>query len=156
MHRSLSGWLRRGAAAAIVCAGWLAPSRAEAACTITVTPVNFGAYDVFLATPDDATGTITYQCGPLDFNIFITLSRGNSATFARYMLNGTERLNYNLYRNAGRTNIWGDGTSGTSRYTRANPPNNQNVTLTVYGRIVAAQDVSAGAYTDTIVATINF
>jgi spore coat protein U-like protein len=31
-----------------------------------------------------------------------------------------------------------------------------NVTVTIYGRIPARQDVSAGSYTDTVVATINF
>ncbi len=65
-------------------------------------------------------------------------------------------LTYNLYRNAGRTNIWGDGTGGTSVYTRANPPNDSNVNLTIYGRIPAQQDVSAGNYSDTVSAVINF
>jgi len=57
--------------------------------------------------------------------------------------------------NAGRTSIWGDGTSGTSVYSRVNPPNN-DVNVTIYGRVPAAQDVSVGSYSDTVSATINF
>ncbi len=67
-----------------------------------------------------------------------------------------EGLNYNLYLDAARTTIWGDGTGGTQVYSNANPPNNTNVTVTIYGRIPASQDVSAGSYTNTVTATINF
>ena len=50
---------RIGLAAAIV-VGW--SSRAEAACTISASGINFGTYSVFSATPDDATGTVTVDC----------------------------------------------------------------------------------------------
>ena len=72
------------------------------------------------------------------------------------MTKGGEALGYNLYMDASRTTIWGDGTSGTSAYSRNNPPNGTNVSLPVYGRVGAAQDVSAGTYSDTVLATINF
>jgi spore coat protein U-like protein len=126
-------------------------------CTISVTSVAFGNYNVFTTTPDDSTGTITYRCNSTAFNISISISDGSSSTFGpRTLRKGTEVLSYNLYRNAARTTIWGDGTGGTSVYTQANPPNNTNVNVTVYGRIPALQDVSAGNYTDTVSAVINF
>lgn len=126
-------------------------------CTISVTSVAFGSYNVFTTTADDSTGTITFRCNSTAANISIALSDGSSSTFSpRTLRKGTEVLNYNLYRNAARTNIWGDGTGGTSVYTNANPPNNSNVNLTIYGRIPAQQDVSAGNYTDTVSAVINF
>jgi spore coat protein U-like protein len=130
----------------------LAPS-----CTISVTSVAFGSYNVFTTTPADSTGTITYRCNSAAANISIALSDGSSSTSSpRTMRKGTEVLNYNLYQNAARTNIWGDGTGGTLIYTQGNPPNNQNVSVTVHGRIPAQQDVSAGNYTDTVSAVINF
>jgi spore coat protein U-like protein len=90
-------------------------------------------------------------------NISISLSDGSSTTFSpRTMTKGSEVLNYNLYTNAARTTIWGNGTGGTSVYTRRNPPNNSNVNVTIYGRIPAQQDVSAGNYSDTVSAVINF
>jgi spore coat protein U-like protein len=145
----------------LVVAAWLLSSTSVSAqapsCTISVTSVAFGNYNVFTTTADDSTGTITYRCNSTAANIWIALSDGSSSTFSpRTLRKGSEVLNYNLYRNAARTNIWGDGTGGTSVYTRADPPNNSNVNLTVYGRIPALQDVSAGNYTDTVLAVINF
>ncbi|MDO8684810.1 MAG: spore coat U domain-containing protein [Armatimonadota bacterium] len=132
------------------------PRTAMAVCTISTTPVSFGNYNVFSVTPLDTTGTVTYRCGT-ERNIRISLNRGGAATFnPRRMLKGSEALNYNLYRDAARTTIWGDGTGGTQVYFDANPPNNQNVTVNIFGRIPAGQDVTAGSYTNTITATIDF
>jgi spore coat protein U-like protein len=126
-------------------------------CTISVTSVAFGSYNVFTTSADDSTGTITYRCNSTAANISIALSDGSSSTFSpRTLRMGSEVLQYNLYRNAARTTIWGDGTGGTSVYSQANPPNNSNVNLTIYGRIPAQQDVSAGNYSDTVSAVINF
>jgi len=126
-------------------------------CTISVTSVAFGNYNVFTTTADDSTGTITYRCNSSAMNISISLSDGSSSTYSpRTLRKGSEVLQYNLYRNAARTTIWGNGTGGTSVYTSANPPNNSNVSVTIYGRIPAQQDVSAGSYSDTVSAVINF
>ena len=129
---------------------------AMAACTISTTPVSFGTYNVFSSTPLDSTGSVTFNCDNRA-NITITLNNGGATTFnPRRMLKGSEALNYNLYRDAARTSIWGDGTGGTQVYSDPRTPRNQNVTLTVYGRIPAGQDVSVGTYTNTVTATINF
>ena len=128
-----------------------------ASCTISATSVNFGSYNVFDGPALDSTGTITYRCNGAANNISISLSKGLSSTYSpRLMSKGVEALSYNLYTNAGHTNIWGDGTSGTTVYVRANPPNNSDVNLTIYGRVPSGQDVSAGTFIDTVSATINF
>jgi spore coat protein U-like protein len=132
---------------------------ADAACTVSATGVNFGTYDVYATTPTDSTGTITYRCGITDFDIQITLSPGTSGTYLGRELQqaaGTDRLQYNLYDAASRNTVWGDGTGGTTYYSRHNPPNGRDVVVTIYGRIPAGQDVGVGIYADTIVATINF
>jgi len=72
------------------------------------------------------------------------------------MLKGSEALNYNLYLDAARTIIWGDGTAGTQTYFIKNPTNNQDVTVPVYGRVPTGQSVSKGTYSNTITVTINF
>jgi spore coat protein U-like protein len=69
---------------------------------------------------------------------------------------GSEVLSYNLYLDSTRTTIWGDGTGGSQTYTRSNPPTNQNIKVSVFGRIPAGQDVSAGSYSATVTATIFF
>jgi spore coat protein U-like protein len=71
------------------------------------------------------------------------------------MLRGQETLNYNLYLDPGGSQIWGDGTSGTQKFS-ATTSNNQTLNLPIFGRMPAGQDVSVGIYSDTIIATINF
>lgn len=136
----------------------IAVSAAEAACTISTTAVSFGSYNVFAAAADDGTGQITYRCtGTPTPLVTIQLDKGGSSSFSpRQMRNGSEMLNFNLYLDSTRTTIWGDGTGGTQAYSQANPPNGQNINLSVFGRIPAGQDVSAGTYSATVTATIFF
>ncbi|MBI2833746.1 MAG: spore coat protein U domain-containing protein [Acidobacteria bacterium] len=150
----MSATVRPCACAALIVLAWAA--RAEASCTISTNAVAFGTYDVFAVSDLDSTGEIIYRCGK-DKNIRISIDKGGAATFAeRRMLNGSELLNYNLYLDAARTTIWGDGTEGTQTYFNADPPNNQYVTLTVYGRVPFGQDVAAGAYSNSVTARIDF
>ena len=130
--------------------------KAEAACTVTATAVAFGSYDVFAAGPTDSTGTIIYRCAATDHDIRIAISAGTSGTYTnRTLKSSTDNLLYNLYYN-GFTQVWGDGSGGTTTYFIKNPPNNQDVTLVVFGRITAAQDVGVGSYTDTVVVTLEY
>jgi len=152
--------VKRVLIALVVAVGVLHGSEALAqspSCTISTLSVSFGNYNVFSGTELDSTGRVTYNCNATAMNITVSLSKGSSSTYnPRTMHKGAEVLNYQLYRNSARTNIWGDGTSGTVVYTRADPANNTNVNLTVYGRVTAGQDVSAGTFSDTVVAVINF
>ena len=147
--------MRVAAIVGMLAVGALA-GRAEAACTISTTAVSFGTYNVFNASATAANGTVTYHCGSADHNIVIDLSTGSGTYATRTLKKVAENLNYNLYRDAAFATVWGDGSGTTGHYTIGNPPNNTDVNLTVYGRITALQDVSAGAYSDTVVATINF
>jgi spore coat protein U-like protein len=136
----------------------LAAATAEAACTISTTPVAFGTYNVFSGSANDATGQITYRCtAPRPPLVQIQLDKGGAPTFTpRQMRRSGEILSYNLYLDSTRSTIWGDGTGGSQAYTRANPPLNQNINVSVFGRIPPGQDVSAGNYTATVTATIFF
>jgi len=119
--------------------------------------VNFGASDVFNTIPTDSTGSLTYTCISVLGTITIDLSRGSAPSyFPRQMRKGAETMSYNLYLDAARISVWGDGTGGTSHYGPVTPPLASPVTVTIYGRIPAGQNVSVGSYTDTITATINF
>ena len=145
------------ASIAAICVLSASSASAAPSCTISTTSVNFGNYNVFGGAPTDSTGTITFNCKGNANNIVITLSKGGSATYnPRTMLKSGEALNYNLFQDAARTSIWGDGSGGTSTYTNANPANNTDINVTVYGRVPIGQDVSAGAYSDTVSAVINF
>ncbi|HEX7086522.1 MAG TPA: spore coat U domain-containing protein [Vicinamibacterales bacterium] len=131
---------------------------AYADCSVSVGSLSFGAYDVFDASPTDSTGTISYMCGPRDKDIRITISTGSSGTYAtRELRNGPERLAYNLYRDGAFTQVWGDGSGGTSFFFIKNPqPNNVWLDLTVFARLPPGQDVAAGTYSDTVIVTVEY
>ncbi len=151
---------RRAVAATAFCGVLVSMAgRAEAqlGCTITTTSVSFGAYNVYVPSPLDSTGTVTYTCGLGILGITIDLGKGSSSSFnPRTMTSGANTLNYNLYLDAARARIWGDNTAGTSHHANSSPQLLTNVTLTVYGRVPPLQDVRVGSYTDTVVVTITF
>jgi len=155
MRRLAGSVVRIAACAAVVLVAGAV--RAEAAnCSVSTTSVVFGSYNVFSSAPVDSTGTVSYNCNG-NVLVSIAMTRGQSVTFLpRQLVNGTERLAYNLFRDAARTMVWGDSTGGTSTHTEMSPLKKEDVTLTVYGRIPPGQDVSAGTYTDTVTVVMNF
>ncbi|MGH2375223.1 MAG: Csu type fimbrial protein [Gammaproteobacteria bacterium] len=131
-------------------------------CNVSATPVSFGSYNVLNAAPLDATGTVTVTCNGLlgllvSYNI--RLSAGLSGTYApRQMANGANRLNHNLYTDATRLIVWGDGSAGTSLVSNSIVLVLLGVTVnhTVYGRVPALQNVAVGNYSDNITVTLTF
>ena len=131
-------------------------------CTISATSVSFGTYDPLIPAPTDSQGSISYSCGtqidtrtPIK-TIQVELSRGSSGSYDRAMSGGPTPLHYNLYLDAARQTVWGDESSGTDVLRHASPQNHQTYTVPVYGRILAQQDISAGTYVDTVMATIQW
>lgn len=126
-------------------------------CTISAGALAFGAYDpvVAHATTDlDSTGTVTVACTK-GTAATIGLGLGSNASgTTRRMTNGTDYLTYEIYQDASRSTLWSD--SGAGLLSPAAAPSRAARNFTSYGRVPQAQDVSAGAYTDTVVATVNF
>lgn len=136
-------------------------------CSVSSAGLGFGEYDPLDTNADDTTSNIAVTCtrvifvDPFRIDYTLSLSRGSSGNYAQRRMNaGTARLNYNLYRNAARSQIWGDGSSSTS--TVAGTANfnwfqtSQTNNHTAYGRAPALQNVGPGTYADTIVLTIVF
>lgn len=143
------------AAAFVIGAVLFGADDAWAQCSISATPVAFGNYNPLSSTATVSTGTVSYQC-LIALLPQVTLSRGSSLTFTpRTLKMGTETLNYNLFRDAGYGAVWGDGTGGTQVYQALVAVLTQ-VNLTVYAQIPPSQNVAAGSYNDSVVATIIF
>ncbi len=89
-------------------------ARAQTCTVAGLTGVAFGAYDPIganAAAPRDATGQIQYHCGA-GATPLVTLSTGASGSYQpRQLRQGAMALAYNLYRDAARSEIWGDGTA---------------------------------------------
>jgi spore coat protein U-like protein len=132
---------------------------ARASCSLSSNGMAFGVYNVFNTAPVDSTATIALVCTKKtkkDDNIRVTLGRSLNGSFTRALRSGANQLSYNLYLDATRSAIWGDGTSGTVQYRNANPRKNEVINITVYGRIPAGQDAVVGTYNDSIVLTVLF
>jgi spore coat protein U-like protein len=123
------------------------------ACTLNVTGVNFGSYDVFNNSALDTTGNIDVNC-PSGVGYTMALSAGGGTHTQRVMGSGAHRLNYNLYTAANRAVVWGDATSGT--VTVNGTGIGVNVNHAVYGRIPALQNVHAGSYSDIVIVELTF
>lgn len=132
---------------------------AHGACTVTTSGINFGTYDALSSTALDMNGQIIISCTNFLQIVYTEIGRSSySGAFnprQMRLATGSDLMNYNLYTDAARSTIWGDGTGGTSRILRLVFRNNP-VTLTVYGRIPAGQDISVGTYNDTLIATIEY
>jgi spore coat protein U-like protein len=130
-------------------------------CTIDTTPLAFGAYDPIVAhtaTALDGTGTVTTTCTD-GSAVHITLGQGTypaggstDTVPLRQMASGDNRLAYFLYSNDQRTQVWGNDTESDV----ADTGTGLESVLTIYGSVPSGQNLPAGTYTDTVVATVTF
>ena len=123
------------------------------ACTLHVTGVNFGSYDVFSNAALDSTGNIDVNC-PNGVGYSMSLTAGGGTHTQRVMNSGAHRLNYKLYTSANRAVVWGDANNGT--VTVNGTGIGMSVNHGVYGRIPALQNVHAGSYSDIIIVALTF
>lgn len=133
----------------------LAPAMGHATCTVSITNIAFGTYDPSSSTATDSTGTATVTADGASCGTYtIALGRTGTSYNPRVFTSGTTtNFAYNLYTDAARTVIWGDGTANSQVVTGAAPAPNTSKSYTVYGRIPAGQSVAPGAYSASIVAT---
>ncbi len=131
-------------------------------CTIASTALAFGDYDSIVAnstTDLDGTGAVTVTCTN-GSAVAITLGQGadpdassTDAAPLRRLLNGTTNyLSYSLFSDSGRTTVWGNDATVDKETTGTGAAEEH----TVYGRVDAGQNQPAGAYADTVVATVTF
>jgi spore coat protein U-like protein len=113
--------------------------------------VSFGGYDPFNSQSLDGTGTIAVSCD-VSAPYTVALSPGNGSYSSRTMMSGANRLDYNLFTDATRTGIWGDGAGSTATVSGSGASGNH----TVYGRIPARQNAYVGSYSDIITVTVTF
>jgi spore coat protein U-like protein len=137
-------------------------------CTISNAAVAFGSYDPIVtnaASPLLGSGTVTITCTK-GATTTVSLGLGNQASGTqRRMTDGVPNfMNYELYQPPNNTpgtacsyaspTVW--GTSGANLLTPAAAPNKNARTYNVCGEVAAGQDLPAGSFTDTVVATVNF
>ncbi len=125
------------------------------ACSVSATGASFGTFDPLENVAVDTTGMVTVTCSP-SASYTIELSAGHGGTYSPRKMTGPggRTLDYNLFRDASRTTVWGDGVGGTSRVGGSDDGSGSSHTL--YGRIPAGQNPYVGSYSDSIQVTVVF
>ena len=131
-------------------------------CGVSAGTLNFGSVGIGLATAAvNATSTISVTCSnTVPYTVAIGAGQGSGATVAQRKLTrsagGTQTLLYRLYRDSGRTLLWGDGTSGTSTLAGTGAGIQSPSVLTVYGTLSAQAVPPAGTYNDQVIVTVTY
>ena len=136
-------------------ATFIVKTTVQAVCVVSATELNFGNYSSGSG-PLLGTSLVQPTCTPgTTYNVALSGGIGGGSIYGgRQMASGpTNKLNYQLYRDSARANIWGN-TTGTD--TVQDIGTGVAKSHTVYGTIPGAQSVPAGAYQDTITVTITF
>ncbi len=138
-------------------------------CSISTTSaLAFGAYDPIGANATaalNATGQVSVACSKGSKSLTIGLNDGTHAVAAQRRMQGvvaTDVLLYNLFQPPSNepgvactfpgTIAW----SGTAVLALGNAPTKEARLYNVCGTIPGGQDATTGAYTDTVIATLNF
>jgi spore coat protein U-like protein len=128
----------------------------QAVCEVTATDLAFGAYTAQTATPLQGQTVLRATCTPgSTYNVGLNEGTGGGTIAGgRQMASaGGQKLNYQLYRDAARQQIWGN-TPGTDTETGVGTGVAQD--RTVFGAVPAAQVVPAGDYTDTVTIRVYY
>ena len=141
-----------------------APAEARTCFLWQVTGVAFGSYLPMQPTPLDARGRVQVLCWgraqPGQGNSYTIRISGvvDPGIYGRRMMSGTNELEYNLFKDTARTDVWGDGTFGKTPVVHVLNGNRFIVIGNhwVYGRIPPSVDPASGVYNDIVDVTIEF
>jgi spore coat protein U-like protein len=128
-------------------------------CRMTLTPLNFGNYDPLGGNGSqelDATATLSLTCTRNSIAT-IAIDQGQNPAgggLSRRLASGDQRLDYEIYRDAARTQTWSTGTNAVRYVSAAGISTSSD--MMVYGRIPHGQEVAAGSYSDVVTATVDF
>lgn len=157
--------LARRKLVAAVCTGIMVlySGPAFAACSIIASPIAFGVYNGVTKAEVQTIATITVRCTDLitAVDYAVSLSPGQSGTAtSRYLSNGTNRLNYQVFADAARTQVLGDGSAGTVSATGSVLAiigiGTTSNTTQIYPNIRAGQSPVPGTYNDTLTVTVAY
>jgi spore coat protein U-like protein len=133
-----------------------------AVCTISTSGVAFGSFNPLAGQSADTAGTISVTCTGTagdSATYTITINSGLGSFGTRKMVSGSDSLSYNLYKDSGCTQVWGDGSGSTSTVTGSITLTSSSATNNhlVYSRIGSGQNTArAHTYADSLVVTLTY
>lgn len=135
-------------------ASFTAKANVTALCSVNAVTLDFGTPGLLTAAVP-GTSSISVQCASgVAYNVGLDggLHSGSNIN-ARKMVLGANSVAYQLYRDPGRTQVWGN-TVNTDTVSGTGTGSPQN--LTVYGQVPAQPTPPAGTYTDTVVVSVTY
>jgi spore coat protein U-like protein len=125
-------------------------------CAVSASDLAFGNYSASSATPVTATTSLSVTCtANLAYSVALDGGTTTGQVDARAMTDGnSHQLTYGLYTTGSYSTLWGDGTGSSAAVPGTGTGTAQS--LTVYGRIPAAQYVAAGSYADRVTVTVSY
>jgi spore coat protein U-like protein len=129
----------------------------SAACLVSATTLNFGAYNPASGSALTGTSTISVNCtSGTPYTTALNVGSGGGTFATRTLLSGSDTLNFNLYRDSSYSQIWGDGSASTYMVAGTGSGLLTANTITVYGQIPISQDKPTGTYTSLITVTVSY
>jgi len=130
-------------------------------CNVEPDSMAFGAFAPLDNAPLNGASNIKVTCSGIAALDAVTLrlNGGVNGTVAqRRMKSGANLLDYNLYRDAARTQIWGTGSGGYAAVEVENTLGLLGWTSNtpVWGRIAPAPATPPGSYSDTVTVTVEW
>ncbi len=126
-------------------------------CLVSASDLDFGAYAENSQTPVRGQTAIQLHCGAgVTAEIALDAGTGAVGNTSRRQLSqdsGTDRMDYDLYQDPGRTSHWGDR---SGRDTLEVLTTGAVQTVAIYGEIPARQRVRDGTYSDVITVTVHY
>jgi spore coat protein U-like protein len=124
-----------------------------ATCTLSASALSFGTY---LGLQLNVTSTLTITCtNTTTYNVGLNAGLATGATVTTRKMTGpaSATLSYAMFRDSARTLNWGN-TVGTD--TLSSTGNGSALLSSVFGQLAAGQQVTPGAYSDTIIVTVTY
>ena len=128
-----------------------------AGCVVSTSGIAFGSYDPLQAAALDSAGALAVACTvPTAYGVALGMGGGS---YAARQLGGGGRsagLAYNLFVDASRSTVWGDGSSASALVSGVAPDGGVSARHTVYGRIPARQNLPTGTYSDSVSILVSY
>lgn len=142
-QRDLKQWLFAVLLAWLLACPWGA-ARAET-CSVTSPAPDFGSVDPITLAAVSTTATMTVTCTwsavTLTPNVLVCLNLGSPPP--RYLTNGANQMQYDLYQDSGHTLSWGSTYDGTTPISfmlvKPGSGTTANANVTIYGQIASNQ-----------------
>ncbi|WP_244850755.1 spore coat U domain-containing protein [Caballeronia sp. SL2Y3] len=125
-------------------------------CSIAANPLDFGSTGVIANNIDQSTNVSVTCTTGTPYNVALDAGSPTGSTISARTLNNaanTGTVQYNLFRDSGRTQIWGQ-TVGSD--TVSGVGNGSAQTISVFGRVPAQPTPAADTYMSTVTATVVF